>query len=208
MAQPEAHAGTVFVSRFNRVLAVVIWAITAVLLVTTLVAGSDSRILALLPAAFVGLFAWTALWRPYVRVDDAGVRIRNVLRTVEVPWEALIHVDTRYALTLYTPGHQFSAWAAPAPGRTGTAMARRAENHGRVDAAPAVDGKVRPGDLLASESGQAAYIVRERWNTLRDAGRVEAGVADETHVPRHVHWWLDLALVVLVIGAVWALIQL
>lgn len=208
MAQSEAHTSTVFVSRFNRVLAIVIWAITAVLLVTTLVAGSGDRVLALLPAAFVCLFAWTALWRPYVRVDDAGVRIRNVLRTVEVPWEALIHVDTRYALTLYTPGHQFSAWAAPAPGRTGTAMARRAENHGRVDAAPAVDGKVRPGDLLASESGQAAYIVRERWNALRDAGRVEAGVADETRVPRYVHWWLDLALVVLAIGAIWALIQL
>jgi hypothetical protein len=208
MAQSEARPSSVFVSRFNRVLAIVIWVITAVLLVTTLISGSSNRALSIIPATFVALFVWTALWRPYVRVDDTGVRVRNVLRTIDVPWNALIHVDTRYALTLFTPKHQFSAWAAPAPGRTGTAMARRAESHGRVDAAPRVDGKVRPGDLLGSESGQAAYIVRERWNALRDAGRVEAGLADQTRVPQHVHWWLDAALVVLLVGSIWALGQL
>ncbi|HEY5223585.1 MAG TPA: PH domain-containing protein [Microbacteriaceae bacterium] len=208
MAQSEGHSDTVFISRFNRVLAIVIWALTVVLMTTTLVTGGPNRALAIVPSAFFGLFAWTALWRPYVRVSDASVRIRNVLRTIDVPWTALIQVDTRYALTLYTPGHEYAAWAAPAPGRTGTTMARRAEHNGRVDAAPTVGGRVRPGDLLASESGQAAQIVRDHWTTLRDSGAIEAGVAEETHVPTHWHWWTNGALLVLAVAGLYALIAL
>lgn len=208
MAQPEARSDAVFVSRFNRVLAIVIWSLSAVLLVTTLISSGDNRALALVPGAFAGLFAWSALWRPFVRVDESGVRIRNVLRTIDVPWAALIHVDTRYALTLYTPGHAYAAWAAPAPGRTGTTLARRAERHGRVDAAPTFDGTVRPGDLLASESGQAAQIVRDRWVALRDAGAIELGSADATPVPVHWHLLINALLIGLLVGAVWALIVL
>ncbi|MEO8908200.1 MAG: PH domain-containing protein [Microbacteriaceae bacterium] len=208
MAQSETHADTVFISRFNRVLAIVIWALTAVLMVTTLITGGPGRALAIVPSAFFALFAWTALWRPYVRVADAGVRIRNVLRTIDVPWPALINVDTRYALTLYTPGHEYAAWAAPAPGRTGTNIARRAENNGRVEAAPSVNGQVRPGDLLASESGQAAQIVRDHWQKLRDSGAIEIGVAEETGVPTHWHWWTNAALVVLAGAGLYALIAL
>jgi hypothetical protein len=206
MAQSEAQSGTVFVSRFNRILAIVIWALTAVILATTLISGDDNRLLAFVPSACAGLFAWTVLWRPYVWVDHAGVRIRNVLRTVDVPWEALIHVDTRYALTLYTPGHAYAAWAAPAPGRTGTTLARRAERHGRVDATPSVDGRVRPGDLLASESGQAAQIVRDRWAALRDSGAIETGRADATSVPVRWHVFTNTLLAALLIATVWALI--
>jgi hypothetical protein len=208
MAQSEAHTSTVFVSRFNRVLAIVIWVIAVALLVATLAGGGQNAALAFVPAAFVALLTWTAMWRPYVHVDDSGVRLRNVVRTVDVPWEALIHVDTRYALTLFTPGHRYSAWAAPAPGRTGTAMAQRAENHGRVGPASAVDGRVRTGDLLGSESGQAAHLVRERWSALLGAGAIEPGVADTARVAVRWHSWLIVALVVLAAGSVWSLILL
>ncbi|WP_308465400.1 PH domain-containing protein [Rathayibacter soli] len=208
MAQSEANSDTVFISRFNRVLAIVIWALAAMLVTTTLITGGASRVLAIVPGVFFSLFAWTALWRPYVRVSDAGVRIRNVLRTIDVPWTALIQVDTRYALTLYTPGHQYAAWAAPAPGRTGTSMARRAEQHGRVDAVPTVGGRVRPGDLLASESGQAAQIVRDHWAMLRDSGAIEAGIAEKTRVPTHWHWWTNGALLALGVAGLYALVAL
>ena len=208
MEHSEANSDTVFISRFNRVLAIVIWALTVVMVITTLITGGASRASAFIPGTFFLLFAWAVLWRPYVRVADAGVCICNVLRTIEVPWAALIQVDTRYALTLYTPGHQYAAWAAPAPGRTGTNIARRAQKNGRVDAAPSVNGKVRPGDLLASESGQAAQIVRDHWQKMLDARAVEIGVAEETHVPMHWHWWTNGALLVLGVAALYALIAL
>ncbi len=198
----------VFVSRFNRVLAVVAWVLDAFALVGYVwVHGALRDPFVVIPVAFVALLAWVALWRPRVLIDDDHVEVRNVFRTITVPWPALIHVDTRYALTLYTPGRRFSAWAAPAPGRTGAAIAARQQERGRVAMAPvSEDGSIRPGDLIASESGQAAYLIRERWARLRDAGRIEAGVAHETPVGIRVHWGLDAALAVLLVGGVLALV--
>ncbi|WP_349897412.1 PH domain-containing protein [Parafrigoribacterium soli] len=208
MEPTAADSDTVFSSRFNRVLAIVIWALALVMVTTTVLAGGASGAFALVPGAFFAVFAWTALWRPHVRVSDAGVRICNVFRTIDIPWAALIQVDTRYALTLYTPGHQFAAWAAPAPGRTGTNIARRAQQSGRVGGGPTVDGAVRPGDLLASESGQAAHLVRERWHALLESGAVEVGAAEDT--PVHVHWhgYTIVALLALGAGALVALVAL
>lgn len=194
----------VFVSRFNRVFAVLVWVLGAFVLVGYVWIHAGLRNpLVIVPVAFVALLAWVALWRPRVEIDDEGVRMRNVFRTVTVPWPALIHVDTKYALTLFTPGHRYSAWAAPAPGRTGAAMAEHKQRRGQVAMAPvSEDGTIRPGDLIASESGQAAYLIRERWARLRDAGRIEAGIAQETPVRIRVHWWLNGTLLVLLAAGV------
>jgi len=208
MASPDAPAATVFTSRFNRIIAVVIWVFDALVLGALLIGAQSDRALAFVPAAFVALFAWLALWRPNVEVSDARVRLLNVFRTIEVPWAALIHVDTRYALTLYTPGHRYAAWAAPAPGRTGTNIARRAERRGTVGPAPRPDGTVRPGDLLASESGQAAYLVRDTWARLQNADAIEAGVAESTPVSVRWHWLSGGALVLLALGSLAALTAL
>ncbi|GAB3390303.1 hypothetical protein GCM10027568_13980 [Humibacter soli] len=194
----------VFVSRFNRVLAVVAWALAAGALVAYIWSHGELRDpFVIVPVVFVALAAWVALWRPRVSIDDDTIEVRNVFRTITVPWPALINVDTRFALTLFTPGHRYSAWAAPAPGRTGAAIAQRKQRHGEVAMAPiGSDGTIRPGDLVASESGQVAYLIRERWARLRESGRIEAGIADQTPVGIRVHWWLNGALLVLLAGTV------
>ena len=66
-------------------------------------------------ALFV-LAAWATFWRPCVVVSDAGVRLVNVSRTIDVPWPALQGIETRWALTLVTAYGRFTAWGAPAPG--------------------------------------------------------------------------------------------
>jgi hypothetical protein len=198
----------VFVSNFNRMFAVLVWLLDAFVLAGYVwVHGELRDPFVIVPVAFVALLAWVALWRPRVEIDDERIMVRNVVRTITVPWPALIHVDTRFALTLFTPGHRYSAWAAPAPGRTGAALAGRKQDRGRVAMAPTgPDGSIRPGDLIASESGQVAYLIRERWARLRDTGRIEAGVADETPVGIRVHWWLNGALLVLLVGSVLVLV--
>lgn len=208
MASPDASSASVFVSRFNRILAVVVWSVDAFVVAAVLFGTQADRLLTLAPGVFVAVFAWAGLWRPSVDVDDERIRIVNVFRSIEIPWAALIHIDTRFALTLHTPGHRFSAWAAPAPGRTGTTIARRAERSGRVGEARRPDGTVRPGDLLASESGQAAALVRDTWDRLRESGAIATGEADTTPVAVRWHRMLVGALVLLAAASVVALLLL
>lgn len=139
-------------------------------------------------APFVALFAgacWALFWRPAVVVDDAGVRLVNVVRTVALPWPSIQQVDTKWALTLVTAYGEFRAWAAPAPG---AAHVVRAGRPSRRDARqlPAstfgADG-IRPGDLPTSPSGGAALVIRERWERLRDAGHLDDPRLEHTHAP-------------------------
>lgn len=185
----------VYVSKFNRGLAIALWAIVALLFVTTVLndATWQDRVLAVVPSAFGVLLGWVALWRPRLTVDDDGIEVVNVFHTVHVPWAALVHVDTRFALTLVTPHRKVAVWAAPAPGRAGVALARRQnQRHGRV-VPEAEDGNRRAGDLLSTASGDAAYLIRHRWHELREREAIELGTADSVRVPVTVHW-LSIAL--------------
>lgn len=124
-----------------------------------------------LPALF-GYITWIAYWQPNVRIDDDGVTCENVFRTVHVPWGCINRIDTRYALTLFTPDGRVTAWAAPAPGRHSLLFAERSQGE-HLPESSYVAGSVRPGDLVTSESGAAAYLVRRRWEHLRDTGTLD-----------------------------------
>lgn len=185
-------------SRFNRIAAVIVWSLAA-LAVITAVWSSDARLTWVYAGApLAALLGWAALWRPSVVVSDHGVRIENVSHDVDVPWEALVHVDTAPALTLHTPSGSFTAWSAPAPGffdtMMGNAKARRE--------ASAAGGDARPSDRLGTDSGNAALVVRETWRRRLDAGQVELGVADETPVNRHWHLLYLVASAVLAVASV------
>ena len=189
----------VFVSRFNRVLAVLIWAASAALAAGLLVSVHDRRLLYLIPCILFADLAWVMLWRPRFSVDSRGLDVVNVTRTIEIPWAALIHVDTKFALTLYTPGHRYAVWSAPAPGTASTLRATRNETKGRIGRPSVEDSVRRPGDLLSTESGQAAEVVRRRWAQLQDAGALEPGLADET--PVLVRWHLVTLCVTVLLAA-------
>lgn len=190
-------------SRFNRASAVALWALAAFMLARA-VMSDDPRAMPLYPGgALIALFAWAALWRPYVRVDDDGVTVRNVTHSVTVPWAALVHVDTRYALTLRTPGGAFAAWAAPAPGLIGSIRANRAASNREARASGEA---LRAGDLLGTESGNAATVVREQWRSRVDRGLIAIGDADSILVRRRWDLPTVTAFVVLAVVTLWTLI--
>ena len=168
----------IFFSRFNRIIAAVFATVAAVSALGLFLLPTASNRWLVIPALFVILFVWEVLWRPDLRVSDTAVTIRNPLRTIVVPWAALVHVDTKFALTLYTPGHKFAVYCAPAPGRSLTSAGRRKT----TDPVPYVNGSPRPGDLPGSESGEAAQLVRARWDLLQKTGRVDGGLAAQTPV--------------------------
>lgn len=122
--------------------------------------------------ALAAVLVWAIFGRPAVLVSDGGVELRNVLRTIALPWPAIQRIDTKYALTLYTAYGIYAAWAAPAPSRSQAIRAER-EDLKHLPESTYVGGGVRPGDLAGTASGEAAAYIRRRWEWLRDAGYLE-----------------------------------
>jgi hypothetical protein len=158
---------------FGRVLAVVTAALGVGGLVTGLVSDAAVTLPYVAPALLVVVAVWAAYWRPAVVVSPAGVELRNVTRTIELPWPTVQRVDTRYALTLHTAYGDYAAWAAPAPSRARVQTARAEDARNLPGSTYGPGGSVRPGDLASSGSGQAAMLVRARWEELRDAGLLD-----------------------------------
>lgn len=148
----------------------------------------------LVPAAAV----WLLLARPAVIVSDAGVELRNVLRTIDLPWPSIERVDTKYALTLHTAYGVYAAWAAPAPSRAQT-LHSGPQDLAHLPESSYIGGGVRPGDLVTSASGQAAAYIRRRWQELHDAGHLNDPRLE--HARPVVHWHVLPAVAVLVLLA-------
>lgn len=184
-------------------MAVVTWSIAVVILVSAMGSGDAQFAWAYPASALIAFLAWAALWRPHVAIGPEGVLVRNVTHSVMVPWAALIHVDTRYALTLHTPGHRYVAWSAPAPGRL-TAMRVSRTDAGRE--ARLVGGDLRPSDMIGTDSGDAAAVIRERWETQLHAASFPVGIAEQVHVARHIDAFVVGASVALIAATVWALL--
>ena len=144
------------------------------------------------------VLVWALFGRPAVLVSDGGVEIRNVLRTIELPWPSIVRIDTKYALTLYTAYGVYAAWAAPAPSRTHTLRATP-EDTRHLPETSYIGGGIRPGDLAGTPSGDAAAHIRRRWELLRDAGHLDAPRL-ERDAPR-VRWHLVPAVGVAALAA-------
>lgn len=169
-----------FRSTFTRILSGIAWAIIAAVALGLLAVpgATDTPALVIVGALGAAALVGGILWSPAISVDDDGVEVDNIALRYRVPWAALIHVDTRYSLQLHTPGRRIGVTAAPAPGATGALRAARAQRRSEGTATPGT----RPGELPTTDSGRAAALVRDRWHALRDAGRVEAGIAETVPV--------------------------
>src|SRR5215217_2659037 len=109
---------TRFSPGFGRVLTVLVAAVGLAALAGFVLTGDLVGLLrygalALLLIAVV----WAMFWMPELRVEEHEVTVRNVLRTVHIPWNAIERIDTKFALTLYTAEGKVDVWAAPAPSR-------------------------------------------------------------------------------------------
>lgn len=186
-----------FRSMFNRVLSIVAWALLAAVAAGVLLTPGalPALVATLLGAAGSAVLVWAVLWSPRITVDDNGVRVVNVLAEHILPWEALIHLDTQYSLTLHTPHRRVRATAAPAPGQLVSFRATRAQKK-RLDRPRGED--IRPGDLPGTDSGRASEMVRDRWEARREAGLIEAGIADQMRVTSRIR---PAASVAVVLGA-------
>ncbi len=141
-----------------------------------------------------GVLGWALFWRPLIAVDDAGVVLVNVLRTVRLPWPAIEEIDTKWSLTLRTAYGNFGAWAAPAPGRHGTRDVTEQDVKHLPESTYGVGHSVRPGDTMNSPSGRAAGAIRRRWEELRDAGHLDNPRLEFDRAP--VRWHIGTMVVI------------
>ena len=181
---------------FGRILAVAVWACCVAALVAQLIAQASGAPRLLPWLALVSLSVWALYWRPLLSVDDAGVHLINVVRTIDVPWPAIQRIDTKWALTLFTGYGKFTAWAAPAPGMRRSAMLHKQRSE--VPKSAVIAGRVRPGDLPGSPSGDAAISVRRHWEQLQAAGFLDDPQLEFERAPVTWHWFTIGAVVVLV----------
>jgi hypothetical protein len=167
---------------FGRVLTIVMALIALGALIGFVVAGD---LVGLLRSGWwlllLAAVTWALYWMPLVEVLEHEVLIRNPLATWHVPWPAIERIDTKWALTLYTPRGKVEAWAAPSSGRY-TVFTMGPEDT-RVSETARLAGSIRPGDTLSSESGAAANHIRRHWEQLRDDGLLDVPV-DATSVRR------------------------
>ncbi|MGL4340731.1 MAG: PH domain-containing protein [Rhodoglobus sp.] len=183
---------------FGRVLSVVVTVIALSGLIGFVITGDGGSLLrygwGLLLMVVV---VYSMFWYPSLDVAEQAITVRNVFTTVIVPWSAVQRVDTKYALTLYTHDGTITAWASPAPHRYAT------HNASASDARLASNGTgaVRPGDLLSTPSGAAAFVIRRHGEQLRDDGLLNASCEAEG-VRRDIHWPLIIVLGVLLVATV------
>lgn len=189
----------VFRPGFGRVLVVVVVLLCAGGAVTGLLDDATTVWPYLPLLALLSVLAWAAYWRPAVVVSPAGVELRNVTRTVEIPWTALNAVETHYALTLHTAYGSYASWAAPAPSQSRVRRADRTDVTDLPESTYGSGGSVRPGDLAGTDSGQAAALVRSRWEQLRDTGVLNAPRLEREQPV--VHWHVGTLAVVVALGA-------
>ncbi|WP_026555633.1 PH domain-containing protein [Arthrobacter sp. 35W] len=188
-----------FRPRTSVLLAGFIWLLAAAAAVSTLASGVDGwRGLPFAAAlAFIGYWLF---WYPVVRLDADAVLLRNPVRRISVPWDALIQVDTKYALTLVTTKGSFAAWAAPAPGALGAFRAKASDAQDLPATSYGAGGSMRPGDLKNSDSGAAAQLVRTHWAALAEAGALNVDATETATATIRYNWALIGAAVVLAVA--------
>ena len=200
---PDAGNVEIFKGRTNQWFAWLAWAVAALGLAVTVASAGVEGLASTAPLLLLAFLGWQFFWMPAVVVHDGGVTLENPFRSVLVPWAALVHVDTRYALTLVTAKASYAAWAAPAPGIWGGRNARPEDMHGLPDTSYGPGKSVRPGDLKTTDSGQAARLVRTRWQHLVETGALAAGEAGTTAAVVTPRWAAIGAAVLLLAASYW-----
>lgn len=180
---------------------VAVWVLLVAATVSEVVAQGTGAVPGAVPWAVAGaVVAYLVFWRPRVVVDDDGVLVVNPVRTVRVPWAALIDVRTQYAFTVVTPHGLVRAWAAPGPGRHELARVGHQDLAGLPRASFDGRGSVAASDLPSSPAGIVATVVRRRWSDLVERDAIPAGEADDTTTT--TTWHLRAAAVAVAAAAI------
>lgn len=174
--------------------------LVAVGLISSVTSYGPAGIAGSWPLLTFAYLAWWLFWYPRIEIGPDAVTLRNPLQVLRVPWPALIDVDTRYAMKLVTPRGRYTAWAAPAPGIIATHRGKATDVEGLPSISYGPGRSVRPGDLLNTDSGSAAYLVRTRWEAKVTSGEIDVDATESAVVAKRTNW-LHISAMMLLVAA-------
>ena len=157
-------------------------------------------------AILLSYLGWLTYWAPNLELADELVILRNPFRTIRLNLAAVTRIDTKFALSLYVQEVRFVAWAAPAPGRHSVARTARSELTYLPKASYGIAGTIGLGDLPNSDSGAAAYLIRNNWQQVQDRLVVEvAGTAGAAATGFSSQWHFARIGILLLLAAAFSL---
>jgi len=136
-------------------------------------------------AVLLAYLGWLTYWAPNLELVENLVILRNPFRTIRLNLAAVTSIETKFALSLYVQQARFVAWAAPAPGRHLVARTARSELKHLPETSFGVAGTLGLGDLPNSDSGDAAYLIRNNWQQVRLLDDASASAAVEFSTQWH-----------------------
>jgi hypothetical protein len=164
-----------------------------VVLVDGMIAGLDFYVNGL--ASFLGslplylLIAWVVfvfLFKPSVKVTKESISITNPFRWIQISIQDIEDLDTRRGLVLKTKAGDFAVAVGVAPGRYTVARANKSDFKWARNDGGRSQGVVSPGDILDSDSGAVAFVVRQQ---IRNFAEGKSGqVVYERPVVKTDYW--------------------
>lgn len=128
------------------------------------------------PSSFLGslplylLVLWVVfvfLFKPSVEVTKDSISITNPFRWIQISISEVVDIETRRGLVLKTKEGDFPVAVGVAPGRYTVARANKSDfkwagnSVGRDDV-------VSPSDILDSDSGAVAYVIRQQIKRFQE----------------------------------------
>ncbi len=146
-----------------------------VVLVDVMIAGLDFYVNGV--ASFLGslplylVIAWVVfvfLFKPSVKVTKESISITNPFRWIQISIQDVEDLDTRRGLVLKTKAGDFPVAVGVAPGRYTVARANKSDFKWAGNDGGKAQGVVSPGDLLDSDSGAVAFVVRQQLRNFAE----------------------------------------
>ena len=164
-----------------------------VVLVDGMIAGLDFYVNGV--ASFLGslplylLIAWVVfvfLFKPSVKVTKEAISITNPFRWIQISIQDVEDLDTRRGLVLKTKAGDFAVAVGVAPGRYTVARANKSDFKWVGNDGGRSQGVVSPGDILDSDSGAVAFVIRQQ---IRNFAEGKSGqVVYERPVVKNDYW--------------------
>lgn len=192
-----------FRPRNARILAIVAIILCAIGVVASVVGGVHwFGVFLWLTGAFLAYVLWV---HPKVVLTDAAVAFVNPFTDVNIPWDAIINVETKYSLTVQTPTQKYGAWAAPAPGAT-SSLRETSRTEREYKRAEGKDKSkfttMRPGDQTSTDSGLVANQIRARLADKAERGLLDIDKTETAVVTRRVNVLHVATLLVLIAATI------